>query len=68
MIRKNGSPVLLFPLLLATLFWAFGHPLGRIILQTVHPFQLGTMTLSSRIPLRARSTSPPRAGCRFWPA
>jgi drug/metabolite transporter (DMT)-like permease len=46
MTRKNASPVLLLPLLLATLFWALGHPLGRIILQTVHPFQLGTMTLA----------------------
>lgn len=46
MTRKDRSPVLLFPLILATLFWALGHPLGRIILQTVHPFQLGTLTLS----------------------
>ena len=34
------------PMLLATLFWAAGHPLGRIILQKVHPFQLGSVTLS----------------------
>jgi drug/metabolite transporter (DMT)-like permease len=45
MSTKKSSSLLLVPLLLATLFWALGHPLGRIILQTVHPFQLGTMTL-----------------------
>jgi len=45
MTQKKGSSFLLLPLLLATLFWALGHPLGRIILQTVHPFNLGTMTL-----------------------
>ena len=45
--RSNtGSSFLLLPLLVATLFWALGHPLGRVILQTVHPFQLGTMTLA----------------------
>jgi drug/metabolite transporter (DMT)-like permease len=43
---KRGASLLFLPLLLATLFWALGHPLGRIILQTVHPFQLGTMTLA----------------------
>jgi hypothetical protein len=42
----SGSRILLLPLLLATFFWALGHPLGRIILQTVHPFQLSTMTLT----------------------
>jgi drug/metabolite transporter (DMT)-like permease len=45
-MRKRGASLLFLPLLLATLFWALGHPLGRIILQTVHPFQLGTMTLA----------------------
>ena len=45
-MRKSGSSLLLLPILLATLFWALGHPLGRIILQTVHPFQLGSMTLA----------------------
>ncbi len=45
MSTKKSSSLLLVPLLLATLFWALGHPLGRIILQTVHPFQLGTMTM-----------------------
>lgn len=45
MTKKPGSRLLLLPLLLATVFWALGHPLGRVILQTVHPFQLGTLTL-----------------------
>ncbi len=46
MTKKSGSALLLLPLLLATLFWALGHPLGRILLEKVHPFQLGTMTLA----------------------
>jgi drug/metabolite transporter (DMT)-like permease len=46
MKKGSGSRILLLPLLLATFFWALGHPLGRIILQTVHPFQLSTMTLT----------------------
>ncbi len=45
-MRKTASSLLLLPLLLATLFWALGHPLGRIILRTVHPFQLGSVTLA----------------------
>jgi len=32
-------------LLITTLFWALGHPLGRIILVQVHPFQLGSVNL-----------------------
>jgi drug/metabolite transporter (DMT)-like permease len=32
-------------MLVTTLFWALGHPLGRIILRTVHPFQLGAINL-----------------------
>ena len=35
---------LLMPI--ATFFWALGHPLGRIILEEVHPFQLGSVTLT----------------------
>jgi drug/metabolite transporter (DMT)-like permease len=34
-------------MLITSFFWAIGHPLGRIILQSVHPFQLGTITLSA---------------------
>jgi len=32
-------------MLIAPFFWALGHPLGRIILKSVHPFQLGSVTL-----------------------
>ena len=32
-------------MLVTTLFWALGHPLGRIILRTVHPFQLAFINL-----------------------
>ena len=76
MMRKTGSSLLLLPLLLATLFWALGHPLGRIILQTVHPFQLGSLTLTigflcvfvylaaaRRLPLLARMSGGDIAGC-----
>jgi drug/metabolite transporter (DMT)-like permease len=75
MMRKSGSSLLLLPLLLATLFWALGHPLGRIILQTVHPFQLGSLTLTvgflcvfvylaavRRLPLLARMSGGDIAG------
>jgi drug/metabolite transporter (DMT)-like permease len=34
-------------MLVVTFFWATGHPLGRIIVQRVHPFQLGAVTLST---------------------
>lgn len=30
----------------ATFFWALGHPVGRIILKELHPFQLGSVTLA----------------------
>ncbi len=32
-------------MLVTTLFWALGHPLGRIVLRTVHPLQLGFVNL-----------------------
>jgi drug/metabolite transporter (DMT)-like permease len=32
-------------MLVTTLFWALGHPLGRIVLRTAHPFQLGSVNL-----------------------
>ena len=32
-------------MLVTTLFWALGHPLGRIILRSTHPFQLGSVNL-----------------------
>ena len=34
-----------FLMLITTLFWALGHPVGRIILRSVHPFQLGAVNL-----------------------
>jgi drug/metabolite transporter (DMT)-like permease len=33
-------------MLIAAFFWALGHPLGKIIVQKIHPFQLGTVTLT----------------------
>jgi drug/metabolite transporter (DMT)-like permease len=33
-------------MVLTTFFWAIGHPLGRIILREVHPFQLAAVNLS----------------------
>jgi drug/metabolite transporter (DMT)-like permease len=32
-------------MLVTTLFWALGHPLGRIILRTAHAMQLGSINL-----------------------
>ncbi len=45
MTQKTGSRLVYIPMLFATLFWALGHPLGRIILRDVHPFQLGSVNL-----------------------
>lgn len=48
MIRKKSViKIEYFLMLIASFFWAIGHPLGRIIVQSVHPFQLGTITLST---------------------
>lgn len=48
MIRfKNGIRKEYFLILISCFFWAIGHPLGRIILEWIHPFQLGSMTLST---------------------
>lgn len=44
---KNGIRIEYFLMLIASFFWAIGHPLGRIIVQSVHPFQLGTITLTT---------------------
>jgi drug/metabolite transporter (DMT)-like permease len=43
--KKNGIRIEYFLMLIVSFFWAIGHPLGRIILQKVHPLQLGAMTL-----------------------
>ena len=32
-------------MLIAALFWALGHPFGKIALREVHPFQLGAFNL-----------------------
>jgi drug/metabolite transporter (DMT)-like permease len=45
MKSESSARLLYLPLLVACLFWALGHPLGRIILKTVHPFQLGAVNL-----------------------
>jgi len=45
MTQKEVSPAAYLPLLVACLFWALGHPVGRIILATVHPFHLGAINL-----------------------
>jgi drug/metabolite transporter (DMT)-like permease len=42
---NKGFRLVYVPMVLATLFWAAGHPLGRIILEKVHAFQLGSVTL-----------------------
>lgn len=34
-----------FLMLIVSFFWAIGHPVGRILLQKLHPFQVGTVTL-----------------------
>ncbi len=36
-----------FLMVVASLFWALGHPAGRILVTKVHPFQLGAVTLAS---------------------
>ena len=45
MIEKRIPWTVYVVMLVTTLFWALGHPLGRIILRTVHPFQLGAINL-----------------------
>ncbi len=45
--KKRSIRVEYFLMLIASFFWAIGHPLGKIIVQKVHPFQLGTITLST---------------------
>jgi drug/metabolite transporter (DMT)-like permease len=45
--EKGGIRVEYFLMLIVSFFWAIGHPFGRIIVRSVHPFQLGTVTLST---------------------
>jgi drug/metabolite transporter (DMT)-like permease len=42
-----GFRIEYLPMLIVTFFWAIGHPLGRIIVRQVHPFQLGAVTLTT---------------------
>ena len=45
--RKNGFQIEYVLMLIVSFFWAIGHPLGRILLEKLHPFQLSTITLAS---------------------
>lgn len=45
--EKGGFRIEYFLMLIVSFFWAIGHPFGRIIVRSVHPFQLGTVTLST---------------------
>jgi drug/metabolite transporter (DMT)-like permease len=45
--EKRGFRIEYVLMLIVTFFWAVGHPVGRIIVQRVHPFQLGAVTLST---------------------
>ncbi len=48
MIKENGRiRIEYFLMLIASFFWAMGHPLGRILTRSIHPFQIGTITLST---------------------
>jgi drug/metabolite transporter (DMT)-like permease len=44
MKKKDAVSVLYIPMVLATFFWALGHPLGRLVLRSVHPFHLAAVT------------------------
>ena len=45
--KKNSIRIEYFLMLIVSFFWAIGHPLGRIIVQRMHPFLIGTITLST---------------------
>ncbi|MHB9128465.1 MAG: DMT family transporter [Candidatus Humimicrobiaceae bacterium] len=45
--KKNGIQIEYFLMPIVSFFWAIGHPLGRILVQKVHPLQLGTLTLGT---------------------
>jgi drug/metabolite transporter (DMT)-like permease len=45
-MKEKAVPWGVYPaLLVTTLFWALGHPLGRIIVRTVHAMELGSINL-----------------------
>ena len=43
--KKNAIRIEYFLMIIVTFFWAIGHPLGRIITQKLHPFQLAAIIL-----------------------
>jgi drug/metabolite transporter (DMT)-like permease len=45
--ERGGIRIEYFLMLIVSFFWAIGHPFGRIIVRSVHPFQLGAVTLST---------------------
>jgi len=46
-VRRRSIPWAVYPVMLVTtLFWALGHPLGRIVLRTAHAMQLGSINLA----------------------
>ena len=45
MIKKSGIRTEHFLMVITSFFWAIGHPLGKIITRSIHPFQLGALTL-----------------------
>jgi len=45
--RKNGLQIEYFLMLIVSFFWAIGHPVGRILLEKLHPFQVSTVTLGT---------------------
>lgn len=48
MTKENGGiRIEYFLMLIVSFFWAIGHPFGRIIVRSVHPFQIGAVTLST---------------------
>ena len=45
-MTEKSVPWIVYPVMLVTtLFWALGHPLGRIVLRSAHPMQLGSINL-----------------------
>jgi drug/metabolite transporter (DMT)-like permease len=45
-MQEKPVPWTVYPVMLVTtFFWALGHPLGRIILRSAHPMQLGSINL-----------------------
>jgi len=45
-MKERSALWTVYPVMVVTtFFWAFGHPLGRIILRSVHQIQLGSINL-----------------------